>query len=115
MSAPSSSEDRLLAASRVTGADVLFLQAVHALSSQVDPRDAGDPDAAGRLEALHVEFRAACAAAVEKHLGREQALASLSALECAAMQRYVSARQAMAPALREALSKLYQKMGELEI
>jgi len=74
-----------------------------------------DPDARARLELVQAEFRAACASIVEKHLGQAQAVAALHALESAPVQRYLAARHAMAPALRNALNQLEQRMGQIEI
>jgi hypothetical protein len=108
--------DDLRAASRLTGADILFLQLVQLVASKQTGREAvAAPLARERLAALHDEFRGACAAIVERHLGRQQALESLAALESAPMQRYLAARQAMAPALAKRLAALKQRMGNIEI
>ncbi len=108
--------DELRAASRLTGADVLFLQLVQLIASKQTGRDeVTEPRARERVAALHEEFRVVCAAIVEKHLSRQQALESLAALESAPLQRYLAARQAMAPALAKRLAQLKQRMGEIEI
>lgn len=106
----------LISASRVTGADLLFLQLVQLLSSKLTGNEAvADPAARERVDALHREFQLTCASIFEKHLGRHQALESLKALESAAMQRYIAARQAMAPSLQAELAQLTHRMGNIEI
>lgn len=108
--------DELRAASRVTGADILFLQLVQMISSKQTGREAvTEPSARRRVAALHDEFRDTCASILEKHLGRQRALESLNALQSAPLQRFLAARQAMAPALTERLAQLKQRMGNLEI
>jgi hypothetical protein len=108
--------DELRAASRVTGADLLFLQLVQLIASkQTGSESAAEPLARERVAALHEEFRDSCASIFERHLGRPQAVASLKALESAALQRFLAARQAMAPALTERLAQLKQRMGNIEI
>jgi hypothetical protein len=108
--------DELRAASRVTGADLLFLQLVQLISSKQTGREAvTEPVARERIAALHEEFRDACAAIFERHLGRQKALESLNALQSAPLQRYLAARQAMAPALAKRLAQLKQRMGNIEI
>jgi hypothetical protein len=109
---PASTE--LLATSRLIGADVRFLQLVELVASKL-PGGAVDAPARARIEVLHGEFRAACASIFERHLGREQALASLGALESAPVQRYLVARQLLAPALEQQLAALKQRMGNIEV
>jgi hypothetical protein len=111
---PSASEDRLLAASRVTGADLLFLQVVQQITARhgVQKLTGAMRDA---VDALHAEFRLSCAASFQRRLGREQALRSIDALESAPLQRYLAARQAMAAALAHRIGALQKQMGELEI
>jgi hypothetical protein len=110
----SASEDRLLAASRVTGADLLFLQVVQQITARhgVQKLTGATRDA---VEALRAEFRRSCAESLERQLGREQALRSIDALESAPLQRYLAARQAMAAAFAHHLGALQKRMGELEI
>ena len=74
-----------------------------------------DPVARARISALHDEFRQACAESFEKHLGSERALSSLTALASAPVQRYLVARQTMAPVLTKQLLALKQRMGNIEI
>lgn len=107
-------DDRLLAASRVTGVDVLFLQVVQQIAAKhgVKKLSGATRDA---VEAVHAEFRRSCAESFERQLGREQALRSIAALESAPLQRYLAARQAMAAGLSHHLSGLQKRMGELEI
>lgn len=108
--------DELLSASRVTGADILFLHLVQLLSSKLTGDElVADPAARERVDALHREFRLACASILEKHLGRRQAAESLKALESATLQRYLAARHAMAPAFQRDLAQLTERMGDLEI
>ena len=110
------STDELRSASRVTGADILFLQLVQLISSKQTGRETPmEAPARERVAALHDEFRDACASIVEKHLGREQAIESLDALQSAPLQRYLAARQAMAPALAERLAQLKQRMANIDI
>ena len=108
--------DELRAASRVTGADILFLQLVQLISSKQTGRETvTEPLARERVANLHDEFRDACASIFERHLGTQQALESLSALQSAPLQRFLAARQAMAPALAERLAQLKQRMGSIEL
>lgn len=108
--------DELHAASRVTGADILFLQLVQLISSKQTGREAvTEPLARERVAALHDAFRDACASIFERHLGRQRAPESLNALQSAPLQRFLAARQAMAPALAERLAELKQRMGNIEI
>jgi hypothetical protein len=114
--ADNSPPDELRAASRVTGADILFLQLVQLISSKLNGREAvTEPLARERVAALHDEFRDACASILDKHLGRQRALQSLNALQSAPLQRFLAARQAMAPALTERLAQLKQRMANIEI
>lgn len=106
--------DRLLAASRVTGADVLFLQVVAQIAAKHGLRTLTGATRE-RVEAVHAEFRRSCAETFERQLGREQALQALTALESAPLQRYLAARQAMAPAFVHQLGELQKRMGNLEI
>jgi hypothetical protein len=107
--------DELRAASRVTGADLLFLQLVQLIASkQTGNASVTEPLARERVAALHEEFRERCASIFERHLG-PQAVESLKALESAPLQRFLAARQAMAPALTERLAQLKQRMGNMEI
>lgn len=106
----------LLAASRLTGADIWFLQLVELVAAkQKAVTKLREPRTVERIAQLHVHFQRSCAAIVEKHLGREQAIQSLEALESAPLQRYLAARQAIAPALTQQLGALQQRMGSLEI
>ena len=110
------SSDPLLSASRLLGADILFLQAVKYVADQQDATcRIADPEVRARIAELQAQFQRSCAAIVEKQLGREQALRSLAALESAPLQRYLAARQSMAPALSQQLSALQQRMGNLNI
>jgi hypothetical protein len=108
--------DELRAASRVTGADLLFLQLVQLIALKQTGRETlTEPSARERVAALHEEFRDSCASIFERHLGRPQAVQSLRALESAPLQRFLAARQAMAPALTQRLAQLKQRMGNIEI
>ncbi|HEU4582088.1 MAG TPA: hypothetical protein VFS67_27720 [Polyangiaceae bacterium] len=108
--------DPLLAASRLLGADISFLQLVEltAIREKATAR-LRDPLVRARLAELHQQFQQRCAEAFDQALGREQALLCLAALESAPLQRYLAARQSMAPALSQELSALQQRMGNLEI
>lgn len=106
--------DRLLAASRLTGADVLFLQLVERIATRHGQQKLSG-EARERVAALHQEFRRRCAESFERQLGREQAIESLAALESAPLQRYLAARFAMAPAFNHQLGELRKRMGNLEI
>jgi hypothetical protein len=109
------SED-LIAASRLTGADLAFYRLVQAVSSkQTGSASVTDPAARERIGTLHEQFRRSYAALFEKHLGRDRAVAALAALETATMQRYLAARSAMAPALQRGLQQLQQRMGNIEV
>jgi hypothetical protein len=108
------SSERLLAASRLTGADILFLHLVEVVAAKVAPIER-DQAARQRIEALHEDFRRRCAEIFERQLGTEQALQSLAALETAPLQRYLAARHAMAPALGYHLGELEKRMGNLEL
>ncbi|MEO8179447.1 MAG: hypothetical protein ABI895_11510 [Deltaproteobacteria bacterium] len=105
----------LLAASRLTGADIHFLQLVQLISSRLTGKESVcDPEARTRVEGLEDQFRSVYASIFERHLG-EQALSSLAALQSAPVQRFLAARQMIAPALRQRLAVLEQRMGDLEI
>ena len=108
--------DELLAASRLIGADILFLQLVElvAAKQKAIPK-LRDSRTVERIAQVHAQFQRSCAAIIERHLGREQATSSLAALETAPLQRYLAARQAMAPTLSQQLGALQQRMGSLEI
>jgi len=108
------SSDRLLAASRLTGADILFLHLVEVVAAKVAPNGGGEA-ARERIEALHQDFRRRCAEIFERRLGTEQALQVLAALETAPLQRYLAARHTMAPALGYQLGELQKRMGNLEL
>ena len=56
-----------------------------------------------------------CAAVLEQHLGRQQALRAIAALESAALQRFLAARRSMAPALAQHLQSLQRQIAELEL
>lgn len=106
----------LLAASRLLGADLLFLQLVEYLVEKREAqRRASQPGVRVQLGALHEQFQRRCAAIFEQRLGRERAPAVLAALESAALQRYLAARHTMAPALRQQLGELQQRMGNLKL
>ncbi len=106
--------ERLLAASRVTGADVLFLQVVEHIAARHGLRKLPG-QTRERIEEVHAEFRRACAESFERRLGHEQALQSIAVLESAPLQRFLAARQAMAPAFSQQLGELQKRMGDLEI
>jgi hypothetical protein len=108
--------DPLLAASRLLGADISFLQLVELIAVQ-QKASARMRDALVRAQIaeLHQQFQQRCADVCAGVLGREQAVRSLAALESAPLQRYLAARQSMAPALSQQLSTLQQRMGNLEI
>lgn len=106
--------NRLLAASRITGADVLFLQVVEQIAAKHGQQTL-DCATRERISALHAKFRRRCAESLERQLGREQALQSLAVLESAPLQRYLGARQAMAVAFGKQLAELQKRMGNLEI
>jgi hypothetical protein len=108
--------DQLLAASRLLGADLLFLQLVEYVAAKQEASGrASEPAVRARLSELHEQFQRRCAAIFEQHLGRERAPAVLAALESAALQRYLAARQSMAPALRQQLGALQQRMGNIKL
>jgi hypothetical protein len=107
--------NELLPASRLIGADTLFLQLVEKVATQATgAASVADTDARQRLHALHDEFRLACAAIYLQRLGPERALPSLAALASAPVQRYLLARRTMAPALAKQLLALKQRMGNIE-
>lgn len=111
-----SDSDALLAASRLLGTDILFLQVVEFVASKQGATErVAEPAARARIAELQAQFQRSCAAIFEKHLGREQALGSLAALESAPLQRYLAARQSMAPALGQQLGALQQRMGKIEL
>jgi hypothetical protein len=111
---PTSNE--LLAASRLIGADVMFLQLVEYVAVKATgAARVSDPDARARIDELQAEFRRACAAIFAKHVGAERARASLAALESAPVQRYLVARQTMAPLFAQQLGALRERMGKIEI
>src|SRR4051794_4914694 len=105
----------LLAASRLTGADIQFLQLVQLVSLRVSGRETvSDPRTRARMESLQEKFRRAYAAIFTKHLGEQRAPDSLAALESAPVQRFLAARQMIAPVLKQRLTALEKRMGNLE-
>ena len=111
-----SSNDSLLHASRLTGADVLFERLVQAVSAEAEASPAAtDPAMRERIVAVYDEFRRSYAKSFEKRLGRAQALEAAAALERAPIQRFLAARAAMNPSFRRELEQLRHRMGELEI
>lgn len=110
------STDLLLSASRTIGADLLFRQMVELVVTK-GPGAASlvEPAVRERLAALQEEFARDCATVVERHLGRQRALASLAVLASAPMQRFLTARSSMAPGLALALQALRKQIAELEL
>jgi hypothetical protein len=106
----------LTATSRLIGADIRFLQLVELVAKkQTGAPSVGAAAAQERIDALLAEFRQECAAIFEKRLGPEHAPVCLAALESAAVQRYLVARQTMGPALAQRLAALKQRMGNIEL
>lgn len=117
-----------LPASRLTGAEAMFLDVLEAVirgharatskaSESSDPVRPG-PEAEGLLERLlpfRAEFRDRYAALLEQHLGAANAGAALDAFRSAPLQRYVEARRAMVPELTVALQRLVQRMGAIAL
>jgi hypothetical protein len=108
--------NELQSASQLIGADILFLQLVEQVATQLTGAPTvADTVARQRIGELHDEFRSACAAIVLQRLGSERALPSLTALASAPVQRFLIARQTMAPALAKELLALKHRMGKIEL
>ena len=106
----------LLAASRLTGADMQFLQLAELVMSKLTGRGSvSEPEARVQIERWHAQFRQVYASIFQKHLGAQQALSSLAALESAPVQRFLATRQMIAPEVKQRLAELEQRMGNLEI
>jgi hypothetical protein len=117
-----------LPASRLTGAEAMFLDVLEAVicshAGAGAPAGAFADSARRGLDAeslLHLllpfraEFRQKYAALLERHLGAASAEAALVAFRSAALQRYVAARRAMVPELTVGLQSLVQRMGATEL
>lgn len=115
-------------ASRLTGAEAMFLDVLEAVirghvgsaAPVADLSYSAHPssEAAGLLHLLlpfRAEFRQSYAALLERHLGAAAADAALVAFRSAPLQRYVAAREAMVPELTIGLQRLVQRMGATEL
>ncbi|MEO8179417.1 MAG: hypothetical protein ABI895_11355 [Deltaproteobacteria bacterium] len=112
----SPSPDPLLAAAQLTGADLLLSQLIELVATKErGAARVSDPIVRERLDVLRAQFGRSCAQVVEKHLGREQALQSLVALESAPLQQFLAARRSMAPMLAQHLQTLRRRIAELEL
>jgi hypothetical protein len=111
-----SEDDLLLAASRLTGADLELERLQQAIAAQSTAQASGDDRPAREsLERVRARFRALYAVLFVKHLGRQRALEALEALQSTSAQRYLAARSAMLPVLSQRLQQLQQQMGNIEI
>jgi len=99
----------LLAASRLTGADLQLERLQQAIASKLSGQATiTDAGACERLEAVRQRFRELYALSFEKHLGHACVEEVLAGLQSASAQRYLAARSAMEPTLQQRLRELQQ-------
>lgn len=112
-----------LAASRLTGAEALFLDVLEAvirahlkaasrgtLSESAAPLSEADGLLLQRLLPFRAEFRRRYAAILERHLGAAGAQAAVVAFRSPPLQRYVAARRSMVPELALGLQRIERRM-----
>ena len=110
------SSDPLLAAARLTGADLLLSQLIELVATKErGAASVSDPLVRDRLEAVRAQRSRDSAQVLQKHLGREPALRALAALDSAPLQRFLAARRSLAPALARHLQTLRRRIAELEL
>ena len=117
-----------LAASRLTGAEAMFLDVLEAVirghagpaspaaafSDRAHPSSEAE-ELLHRLLPFRAEFRQRYGTLLERHLGVASAGAALAAFRSAPLQRYVAARRAMVPELTVGLQRLVQRMRATEL
>lgn len=119
----SSIDTEAFAASRLTGAEALFLDVLEAvirehlgaasraaLSQPAARFSEADGLLLQRLLPFRAEFRLRYAAILERHLGAAGAQAVVVAFRSPPLQRYVAARRAMVPELALGLQRIVRRM-----